>query len=48
MLHPTGFRKYLPEFFLSYADDISAMIKHNAAAAGSALVEGENVLGRHT
>src|SRR5258705_14016337 len=46
MLHPAGLRKYLLEFFLCNAYNISMFIKNNAAAAGSTLVECKNII-RH-
>ena len=41
VFYPTGLRKDLPELLLCRADDISRMIKDDAARAGGALIEGE-------
>src|SRR5437773_4656303 len=47
MLNPARLWKYLFEFFLRHTDNISMMIKDHTAAAGSALVKSNNVLGWH-
>ena len=43
MLHPAGLRIYLREFLLRHADVRPAVIEHDGARAGGALVEREYI-----
>ena len=43
VLHPAGLGVDLWQFLLRHGNDVAAGVKHNAAAAGGALVEGKQV-----
>ena len=44
VLHPAGLGKDLTEFFLGQRDDAPAVVEHDGARAGGALIERQNVL----
>jgi hypothetical protein len=47
MFYPAWLRKKLEKLFLCNTDDVSILVEHHTAAAGSALVKSENKLCWH-